>query len=180
MTAALSLFRRTLRIFGEWASVVTRWAGSFLMYGISLLPSGSSRRRRRTELPPVSFPVPGGSRSPARFSGSSARIRWGMQTCGLYGQIKNRHRYEKVYLFFIDCGCCMGRERLRASGNETTGQAKSLDVETTELTFDAKGAAPREISGDGGEPDLGIPGCGECGGVAACRKGRREAHRPGR
>ena len=32
------------------------------------------------------------------------------------------------------------------SGNETTGQAKSLDVETTELTFDAKGAAPREIA----------------------------------
>ena len=42
MTAALSLSRRTLRIFGEWASVVTLWAGSFLMYGISLLPSGSS------------------------------------------------------------------------------------------------------------------------------------------
>lgn len=32
------------------------------------------------------------------------------------------------------------------SGNETTGQAKSLDVETTELTFDAKGAAPCEIA----------------------------------
>ena len=61
-------------------------------------PRGVVRTEERTELPPVSFPVPGGSRSPARFSGSSARIRWGMQTCGLYGQIKTDTDMKSIFI----------------------------------------------------------------------------------